>query len=316
MQVAQRLYERGYITYMRTDSTTLSETAISAARDQARALYGAEYGPARPAGVQQQGEERAGGARGDPARRRSFRTPSQVAGELAGDERRLYELIWQRTVASQMNDATGTTARARIDGRTADRVAGVLRGRNAPRPSWRRARSSPIPGSCAVYREDEDDDGWSERRTTEDVRLPRLVAGASVDCDGLEVEEHATKPPARYTEASLVRRLEELGVGRPSTYASIIGTIQDRGYVWKKGTALVPSFTAFAVVGLLEQHFAEPRRLRVHRRDGGRPRRDRLGQPRSRSHGSSASTSASTVRGPRTPPETPGRRSRWSVPTA
>ena len=115
-----------------------------------------------------------------------------------------------------------------------------------------------MPGFLAVYREDEDenDDGRGERRGDQDVRLPRLVAGDAVDCEGLEVEEHATKPPARYTEASLVRRLEELGVGRPSTYASIIGTIQDRGYVWKKGTALVPSFTAFAVVGLLEDYFA------------------------------------------------------------
>jgi DNA topoisomerase-1 len=185
-----------------------------------------------------------------------FRTPSQVAGELRGEERSLYELVWQRTVASQMNDATGTTARARIVGRTLTESPVARRGD----VTVFMATGTVItdPGFLAVYREDDDEngDGRSERRGDQDVRLPRLVAGGDVDCDGLEVEEHATKPPARYTEASLVRRLEELGVGRPSTYASIIGTIQDRGYVWKRGTALVPSFTAFAVVGLLEDHFA------------------------------------------------------------
>jgi DNA topoisomerase-1 len=256
MQVAQRLYERGYITYMRTDSTTLSDTAIRAARDQAQALYGAQSVPRSPRMYRSKvknAQEAHEAIR--PAGDR-FRTPSQVAGELRGEERSLYELVWQRTVASQMNDATGTTARARIVGRTLTESPVARSG--AVTVFMATGTVITDPGFLAVYREDDDEngDGRSERRGDQDVRLPRLVAGGDVDCDGLEVEEHATKPPARYTEASLVRRLEELGVGRPSTYASIIGTIQDRGYVWKRGTALVPSFTAFAVVGLLEDHFA------------------------------------------------------------
>jgi DNA topoisomerase-1 len=256
MQVAQRLYERGYITYMRTDSTTLSDTAVRAARDQARALYGDKSVPRSPRMYRNRvknAQEAHEAIR--PAGDR-FRTPSQVSGELRGEERRLYELVWQRTVASQMNDATGTTVRARIEGRTLTESLVAPPGTTTVFVATGTVITDA--GFLAVYREDEDDndDGWSERRGDQDVRLPRLVAGRDLDCDGLEVEQHATKPPARYTEASLVRRLEELGVGRPSTYASIIGTIQDRGYVWKRGTALVPSFTAFAVVGLMEEHFA------------------------------------------------------------
>ncbi|MGA2803142.1 MAG: type I DNA topoisomerase [Acidimicrobiales bacterium] len=256
MQVAQRLYERGYITYMRTDSTTLSDTAIRAAREQAQALYGAQSVPRSPRVYRSKvknAQEAHEAIR--PAGDR-FRTPAQISGELRGEERSLYELVWQRTVASQMNDATGTTARARIQGRTFE--ASPVAPKGSATVFMATGTVITDPGFLAVYREDEDEngDGRGERRGDQDVRLPRLVAGGEVDCDGLEVEEHATKPPARYTEASLVRRLEELGVGRPSTYASIIGTIQDRGYVWKRGTALVPSFTAFAVVGLLEDHFA------------------------------------------------------------
>jgi len=256
MQVAQRLYERGYITYMRTDSTTLSDTAIKAAREQAQALYGAQSVP-RSARVYRSKVKNAQEAHEAirPAGDR-FRMPAQISGELRGEERSLYELVWQRTVASQMNDATGTTARVRIQGRT--REPSPVAPAGSVTVFMATGTVITDPGFLAVYREDEDEngDGRGERRGDQDVRLPRLVAGGDVDCDGLEVEEHATKPPARYTEASLVRRLEELGVGRPSTYASIIGTIQDRGYVWKRGTALVPSFTAFAVVGLLEDHFA------------------------------------------------------------
>ena len=256
MQVAQRLYERGYITYMRTDSTTLSDTAVTAARDQARALYGDKSVPAAPRAYKSRvknAQEAHEAIR--PAGDR-FRSPSAVARELSAEERRLYELVWQRTVASQMNDATGTTARARIEASTlADSPA-------APSGTTTAFAATVTvitdPGFLAVYREDEDDseDPRSDRRNDQEARLPRLVVGEPVGCEGLDVEEHATKPPARYTEASLVRRLEELGVGRPSTYASIIGTIQDRGYVWKKGTALVPSFVAFAVVGLMEDYFA------------------------------------------------------------
>jgi DNA topoisomerase-1 len=257
MQVAQRLYERGYITYMRTDSTTLSDTAVKAAREQAQALYGAQSVPRAPRVYRSKvknAQEAHEAIR--PAGDR-FRTPAQISGELRGEERSLYELVWQRTVASQMNDATGTTARARIQGRTLQASPVAPAGSAAVFMATGTVITDP--GFLAVYREDEDDngDGRTERRGDPEVRLPRLAAGAPVDCEALEVEEHATKPPARYTEASLVRRLEELGVGRPSTYASIIGTIQDRGYVWKRGTALVPSFTAFAVVGLLEDHFAK-----------------------------------------------------------
>ena len=256
MQVAQHLYERGYITYMRTDSTTLSETAIRAARDQARALYGDRSVPRSPRVYRSRVKNAQEAHEAIRPAGDHFRTPSQVAGELRGEERRLYELVWQRTVASQMNDATGTTARARIEARTLAESPLAPLGTTTAFVATGTVITNP--GFLAVYREDEDDNdnGPSDRNHDQDVRLPRLVAGSSVDCEGLEVEEHATKPPSRYTEASLVRRLEELGVGRPSTYASIIGTIQDRGYVWKKGTALVPSFTAFAVVGLLEDYFA------------------------------------------------------------
>jgi DNA topoisomerase-1 len=256
MQVAQHLYERGYITYMRTDSTTLSDTAVKAARDQARALYGDSSVPPAPRVYRSRVKNAQEAHEAIRPAGDTFRRPSQLGGELKGEERRLYELVWQRTVASQMNDATGTSARARIEAKT------VTESPVAPARTTAAfvATGTVItdPGFLAVYREDEDDteDARSDRRSDQDVRLPRLVVGAGVGCEGLEVEEHSTKPPARYTEASLVRRLEELGVGRPSTYASIIGTIQDRGYVWKKGTALVPSFTAFAVVGLLEDYFA------------------------------------------------------------
>ena len=254
MQVAQSLYERGYITYMRTDSTTLSDTAVRAAREQAQALYGAARSRARPASYRSRVKNAQEAHEAIRPAGDSFRTPAQIAGELRGEERRLYELVWQRTVASQMNDATGTTARARIQAAPSRRA-----GRPGRDGGGLRATGTVItdPGFLrSIARTRTTTARRSERRGDQDVRLPRLVAGREVDCDGLEVEEHATKPPARYTEASLVRRLEELGVGRPSTYASIIGTIQDRGYVWKKGTALVPSFTAFAVVGLLEDHFA------------------------------------------------------------
>jgi DNA topoisomerase-1 len=256
MQVAQHLYERGYITYMRTDSTTLSDTAVKAARDQARALYGEGSVPRAPRVYRSRVKNAQEAHEAIRPAGDTFRRPSQLGSELKGEERRLYELVWQRTVASQMNDATGTSARARIEAATL--IDSLVAPRGATAAFVATGTVITDPGFLAVYREDEDeaDDARSDRRSDQDVRLPRLVVGGAVDCEQLEVEQHATKPPARYTEASLVRRLEELGVGRPSTYASIIGTIQDRGYVWKKGTALVPSFTAFAVVGLLEDYFA------------------------------------------------------------
>jgi DNA topoisomerase-1 len=257
MRVAQGLYERGYITYMRTDSTTLSETAVSAARDQARELYGASSVPSQPRTYRSRvknAQEAHEAIR--PAGDR-FRLPARLSGELSADELRLYELVWQRTVASQMIDATGTSARVRIEAATATDTPGVATaGTSAAFVATGTVITSP--GFLQVYREDEDESvegSGSGRDPREDARLPQLASGQQVDCQELEPGDHSTKPPARYTEASLVRRLEELGVGRPSTYASIIQTVQDRGYVWRKGTALVPSFTAFAVVGLMERHF-------------------------------------------------------------
>jgi len=243
MRLAQRLYENGYITYMRTDSTTLSETALSAARDQARELYGADYVPAQPRRYERKvknAQEAHEAIR--PAGDR-FRTPRDVRGELGGDEFRLYELIWQRTVASQMADATGQSVSVRVAGSSSageDAEFGAS------------GKVITFPGFLRAYVEESDDD--SDREDKE-RRLPPLSEGQHLDAAGIEPQSHSTNPPARYTEASLVKALEELGIGRPSTYASIISTILDRGYVFKRGTALVPSFTAFAVIGLLEQHF-------------------------------------------------------------
>ena len=265
MQIAQRLYEDGWITYMRTDSTTLSSQALSAARAQAAALYGAEYVPAQPRLYERKVKNAQEAHEAIRPAGESFRTPDEAARSLSGDEFRLYDLIWKRTVASQMADATGTSAQVRLVGTSA-----AVRGEPARRPSSRpRARSSSSPGTSGPT--------WRARTTPR----PSWPTGRSIcppcpraircRCGDLEPGSHATQPPARYTEASLVKAMEELGVGRPSTYASVIATILDRGYVWKKGTALVPSFTAFAVVGLLERLLRRPGRLRVHRLDGGRP---------------------------------------------
>ncbi len=245
MQTAQRLYENGYITYMRTDSSNLSETAVNAARQQARDLYGPEYVPDAPrryAGKVKNAQEAHEAIRpsGDV-----FRTPGELARELSGDELRLYELIWQRTVASQMADARGVTASMRLGATTAD-------GTDAEFSAT--GRVITFPGFLRAYVESTDDDEAAEKDDAE-RRLPRVSAGDALELDALEPQGHTTSPPARFTEASLVKRLEELGIGRPSTYASIITTIQDRGYVWKKGSALVPTWLAFAVVNLLEQHF-------------------------------------------------------------
>jgi DNA topoisomerase-1 len=245
MQTAQRLYENGYITYMRTDSTSLSETAISAARSQARTLYGEEYVPDAPrvyAKKVKNAQEAHEAIRpsGD-----AFRTPGEVRNELSGDEYRLYEIVWQRTVASQMADARGTTASVRLGARTADGTDAEFAASG---------RTITFKGFLAAYVEEAEEEGGDR----EDVerRLPHVTVAQALTAHELEPQGHTTSPPARYTEASLVKQLEELGIGRPSTYASIISTIQDRGYVWKKGSALVPTWLAFAVIGLLEQHFA------------------------------------------------------------
>ncbi|MEX1207733.1 MAG: type I DNA topoisomerase [Acidimicrobiia bacterium] len=245
MQVAQKLYENGYITYMRTDSTSLSETAVAAARSQVAELYGAEYLPDSPrvyASKVKNAQEAHEAIR--PAGDR-FRTPDAVARELNKDEVRLYDLIWKRTVASQMADAIGESVQVRLGAVGAS-------GRDAEFAASGKVIS--FPGFLRAYVEGSDDP--EAELEDQEVRLPPLSEGQTVDAESLEAVGHETKPPARYTEASLVKKLEELGIGRPSTYASIISTIQDRGYVWKKGSALVPTFLAFATVRLLERHFA------------------------------------------------------------
>ena len=244
MQVAQRLYENGYITYMRTDSTTLSETALTAARAQARQLYGDEYVPDQPRRYEKKVKNAQEAHEAIRPAGDTFRMPDQLRGELSGDELRLYELIWMRTVASQMADARGQSVQVRL-GATATSGQDVEFAASG--------KSIIFPGFLRAYVEGADDpDAELEDR---EVLLPPVAQGDPLTVAGLDPKGHTTSPPARYTEASLVKALEEMGVGRPSTYASIIGTIQDRGYAWKKGSALVPTFTAFAVIGLLEQHF-------------------------------------------------------------
>ena len=248
MQVAQRLYEQGYITYMRTDSTTLSDEALTAARSQARQMYGDAYVPDAPRRYERKVKNAQEAHEAIRPAGETFRTPAQVGRELSGDELRLYELIWMRTVASQMNDATGTSAQLRL---TAAVPAGVAQGEEAEFSAS--GRVITFPGFLRAHEEGRDDD--DPEPDAEDRVLPALAEGDQVVGSTFVPGSHTTQPPARYTEASLVKAMEELGVGRPSTYASVIATILDRGYVWKKGAALVPSFTAFAVVGLLERYF-------------------------------------------------------------
>ncbi|HET7567645.1 MAG TPA: type I DNA topoisomerase [Gaiellaceae bacterium] len=240
MRIAQRLYENGYITYMRTDSTTLSESALAAARSQAASLYGPEYVPEAPRRYERRVKNAQEAHEAIRPSGDTFRTPQQVQRELSRDEHALYELIWMRTVASQMKDAQGQTVSLRIEG------GGAEFGASGTVITFR--------GFLAAYEEGRDETPGGD---DEERRLPNLAEGDAVELRELEPQGHETSPPARYTEATLVRTLEELGIGRPSTYASILGTILDRGYVFKKGTALVPSFLAFAVVGLLEQHFGQ-----------------------------------------------------------
>ncbi|MFB7833420.1 type I DNA topoisomerase [Streptomyces sp. NPDC057020] len=242
MQVAQKLYENGFITYMRTDSTILSDTAVSAARAQVTQLYGADYLPEKPrvyAGKVKNAQEAHEAIRPSGDR---FRTPAETG--LTGDQFRLYELIWKRTVASQMKDATGNSVTVKIGGRAAD-------GRDAEFSAS--GKTITFHGFMKAYVEGADDP--NAELDDRERRLPQVAEGDALTADEITVDGHATKPPARYTEASLVKELEEREIGRPSTYASIIGTILDRGYVFKKGTALVPSFLSFAVVNLLEKHF-------------------------------------------------------------
>ncbi len=244
MRTAQRLYENGYITYMRTDSVNLSETALDAARRQVRELYGDRFVPTEPrryASKVKNAQEAHEAIRpsGD-----SFRTPGEVANELSTEEFKLYELIWRRTIASQMTDAVGSSVSIRIR---------AVSSSSEECDFGATGKTITDPGFLKAYVESSDD----EDAEAEDAerRLPNVVKDQPLRADALHPVGHSTQPPARYTEASLVKALEELGIGRPSTYASIMGTIQDRGYVFKRGQALIPSFLAFAVVNLLEQHF-------------------------------------------------------------
>jgi DNA topoisomerase I len=244
MRTAQRLYENGYITYMRTDSVNLSEAAVTAARQQVRELYGDRFVPPQPrryASKVKNAQEAHEAIRpaGD-----TFRTPGEVANELSTEEFKLYELIWRRTIASQMTDAVGMSISVRIRAISAN---------NEECDFGASGKTITDPGFLRAYVESSDD----EEAEAEDAerRLPNLAKDQPLTAEALRPVGHVTQPPARYTEASLVKALEELGIGRPSTYASIMATIQDRGYVFKRGQALVPSFVAFAVINLLEQHF-------------------------------------------------------------
>jgi DNA topoisomerase-1 len=243
MSVAQRLYENGFITYMRTDSITLSDSAVSAAREQVRELYGAEYLPDAPRKYTSKVKNAQEAHEAIRPAGESFRTPAQTG--LSGDEFRLYELIWMRTVASQMRDAEGRSVTVRLGAQAASGEDVVFSASG---------RVITFHGFLKAYVEGSDDpDTESDDRET---RLPAVAEGDAVSAAALRAAGHETKPPARYTEATLIRELEQREIGRPSTYASIIGTILNRGYVYKKGSALVPAWLAFSVVRLLQEHFS------------------------------------------------------------
>ncbi|MGZ4552469.1 MAG: type I DNA topoisomerase [Mycobacteriaceae bacterium] len=246
MRIAQGLYENGHITYMRTDSTTLSETAIAAARSQARELYGEAYVSPQPRQYTKKvknSQEAHEAIR--PAGER-FQTPGELHSTLNTDEYRLYELIWQRTIASQMVDVRGTTLSLRITGTagTGEECVFAASGRTITFAGFLKAYVETVEEGSGADADDKES------------RLPQLAKGHAVTAAELSPDGHTTSPPARYTEPSLVKAMEEMGIGRPSTYASIINTIQDRGYVYKRGSALVPAWVAFAVIGLLEGHFS------------------------------------------------------------
>lgn len=255
MRTAQSLYENGYITYMRTDSTALSKEAISAARAQAREMFGTDSVPssARVYAKKAKGAQEAHEAI-RPAGNH-FRTPAELATKLSSAQLALYDLIWKRTLASQMTDATGTTDTLRIAMRTPsmNEVGPLASGEHDVIAS---VSGTVIThrGFLAAYEEGRDAERYADKQSG-DQRLPKLGEGALVDVVSATAEGHETTPPPRYTEASLVRAMEERGIGRPSTYAATISVITDRGYVTKRGQALVPSWLAFSVTRLLEKHF-------------------------------------------------------------
>ena len=245
MRVAQGLYERGYITYMRTDAVVLADDAMQAVRAAVAAEYGPQYLSPQP---KQYTSKVKNAQEAHEAIRPTtpLQSPPQVRGELNAQELSLYRLIWQRTLASQMADAVGTTVTVRLGAVATDGTDAEFSASGT---------TITFPGYRQVYVESRDED--STVGEEHEALLPQLAVGDGIPVASLVPQGHSTAPPARFTEASLVKRLEELGIGRPSTWSNIIQTVQDRGYVWKKGQALVPTWTAFAVVNLMEQHFDE-----------------------------------------------------------
>lgn len=247
MRIAQRLYENGHITYMRTDSTTLSDAGINAARAQAQELYGANYVADAPRQYTRKVKNSQEAHEAIRPAGETFATPGQLHSVLDAEEFKLYELIWQRTVASQMADARGTSMKVTISGTA---TSGETCEFSAT------GRTITFPGFLKAYVEVSTLSDGRDVADNAENRLPRLATGDALTAEDVTADGHSTNPPARYTEASLVKKMEDLGIGRPSTYASIIKTIQDRGYVYSRGNALVPSWVAFAVVGLMESSFA------------------------------------------------------------
>ncbi|KQB87240.1 type I DNA topoisomerase [Corynebacterium lowii] len=243
MRIAQRLYENGFITYMRTDSTSLSSQGIQAAREQARALYGESFVASAPRRYDRKVKNSQEAHEAIRPAGETFATPGQLHGRLDAEEYKLYELIWQRTVASQMADAKGTSLKVTLTAEAEAEFAAT-------------GRTITFPGFLRAYVETSRLADGRDVADNAERRLPRLSEGDTLTATELSADGHTTNPPARYTEASLVKKMEDLGIGRPSTYASIIKTIQDRGYVMVRGNALVPNWVAFAVVGLLENNFS------------------------------------------------------------
>ena len=246
MRIAQRLYENGHITYMRTDSTSLSKQGLSAARNSATSIYGAEYVSDSPRVYDRKVKNSQEAHEAIRPAGESFATPGQLSGQLDAEEFKLYDLIWKRTVASQMADAKGTSMKVTVAGNATTDNGSYDVEFSAT------GRTITFPGFLKAYGAD---DAKGDKKG--ETRLPHLEEGRGLTAKEVSAEGHSTNPPARYTEASLVKKMEDLGIGRPSTYASIIKTIQDRGYVVSRGNALVPSWVAFAVVGLLEENFTE-----------------------------------------------------------
>ncbi len=261
MRAAQNLYERGLITYMRTDSVALSPEAIRATRDAVSSLYGPDYLPAKPRSYRNKVKNAQEAHEAIRPAGESFSTPRDLASALSGDEAKVYELVWKRTMASQMNDARGRRVVVRVAScATAGNVPGASGQAGASLEAGQalfQANGNTIdfPGFLRAYAEGSDDPEAAV--ADREVILPPLEPGEALEARSMEVAEHETQPPQRLTEASLVKAMEESGVGRPSTYASIIDTIQRREYTFKKGAALVPTFTAFAVVRLMSEHFAD-----------------------------------------------------------